>query len=149
MEVERLGRLIGERRRELGLSQAELAEQAGISRAYLSEVERGRVKNPGWQVVYGLVQLLGLASEVLFDGPHYSKSLVMVKRERLKENEILRHGYFYALGKACHRAGLALGEEGEVLIEQARGEYLLLLSVTTRAALWDLCGDLGEAGDAG
>lgn len=37
-----LGRVIGSIRQEQGLRQAELAEQAGIHRSYLSALEQGR-----------------------------------------------------------------------------------------------------------
>ena len=38
----RLGRAVGERRRGLGLSQAEVAERIGMSRASLASLETGR-----------------------------------------------------------------------------------------------------------
>ena len=38
---ERFGDAVKSRREELGLTQEELAEQAGIHRTYLSDVERG------------------------------------------------------------------------------------------------------------
>ncbi|MPZ70353.1 MAG: helix-turn-helix domain-containing protein [Actinobacteria bacterium] len=37
-----LGTAIGHYRRELGLSQAELADLVGLNRTYLSDLERGR-----------------------------------------------------------------------------------------------------------
>lgn len=43
--VQRLGVKVRERRTALGLSQEELAFQAGMKRSYLSDLERG-VRNP-------------------------------------------------------------------------------------------------------
>lgn len=41
MFIRNLGKAIRERRLELGVSQMEMAEEAGIHRTYLSDVERG------------------------------------------------------------------------------------------------------------
>lgn len=51
-----------DRRRQEGLSQAALAEQVGISRNYLSQIERGKATNLSWQVRQALVDLLGIAA---------------------------------------------------------------------------------------
>lgn len=51
-----------DRRRQEGLSQAALAEQVGISRNYLSQIERGKATNLSWQVRQSLVDLLGIAA---------------------------------------------------------------------------------------
>jgi y4mF family transcriptional regulator len=40
--AEELGRYLRERRRGLGLTQAQLAEQAGVSRRWLSDLEAGK-----------------------------------------------------------------------------------------------------------
>ena len=40
--VDQLGALVAERRRELGLTQAELARRSGVSRQWLVGFERGR-----------------------------------------------------------------------------------------------------------
>lgn len=45
-EIKELGRRVGRRREELGLDQETLAERAGVSRPYVSELERGRVPSP-------------------------------------------------------------------------------------------------------
>jgi len=51
---------VRDRRRQEGLSQAALAEQVGISRNYLSQIERGKATNLSWQVRQRLVSLLGI-----------------------------------------------------------------------------------------
>lgn len=58
-----LGAVLRGRRRDLGLSQAEVASRAGVSRAWLSNVERGK---PSAEVglVLRLLGVLGLALQV-------------------------------------------------------------------------------------
>ncbi|MDX2240045.1 MAG: helix-turn-helix transcriptional regulator [Leptolyngbyaceae cyanobacterium bins.302] len=61
MEPEDFGRQIRERRREEGLSQEELATQVGISRNYLSQIERGQANNLSWHVRECLASALGIS----------------------------------------------------------------------------------------
>lgn len=49
------------------LSQAELAERAGISQGYLSELERGE-KQPTLPVLKSLASALGISVAALIDG---------------------------------------------------------------------------------
>jgi transcriptional regulator with XRE-family HTH domain len=64
------GRKVRDRREEEGWNQEEMAEKAGISRNYLSQIERGVASNLSWQVVERLVTTLGLRSaDVLDDQP--------------------------------------------------------------------------------
>lgn len=51
-------------REEKGMTQAYLAEQAGISQAMLCQIERG-TKNPSLQVGKEIAQLLGCSMEEL------------------------------------------------------------------------------------
>jgi len=48
-----------ERRAQMGLSQPELAEQSGVTAAYISTIERGK-GNPTLDVMINLAQALGL-----------------------------------------------------------------------------------------
>ncbi len=52
-----LGRLIRQKRTEMGLSQEELADRAGLHRTYVSDVERG-IRNltigAAWCIAHGL-----------------------------------------------------------------------------------------------
>ena len=57
------GLRVREKRYEEGMSQAELAERVGISRNYLSQIERGEAVNLSWQVKKGLADRLGIAIE--------------------------------------------------------------------------------------
>ena len=56
-----LGEELRSLRRERGIKQQDLAAQAGISRSYLCDIERGRVSNPSIQVLDGLAASLGIA----------------------------------------------------------------------------------------
>ena len=67
MELTSFGQKVRDRRAEEGWSQEELARKAGISRNYLSQIERGVATNLSWQVVERLVTVLGLRSWEAFE----------------------------------------------------------------------------------
>lgn len=54
---------VRDRRIKEGLSQQELADRIGISRNYLSQIERGVATNLSWQVREQLSSVLGLKAE--------------------------------------------------------------------------------------
>jgi transcriptional regulator with XRE-family HTH domain len=54
------GTKVRQRRREEGWSQERLAQAVGISRNYLSQIERGKATNLSWQVMERLTSTLGL-----------------------------------------------------------------------------------------
>jgi transcriptional regulator with XRE-family HTH domain len=54
---------VRERRQQEKLSQEDLARQVGISRNYLSQIERGQATNLSWQVREKISALLGLKQE--------------------------------------------------------------------------------------
>ena len=60
MDTDDFGKKVRDRRRDEQLSQAELAEKVGISRNYLSQIERGQAINLSWQVMERLTSVLGL-----------------------------------------------------------------------------------------
>lgn len=64
----RLGRNVRHLRLELGLSQEALAEDAGIHRTYVSDVERG-ARNPTVTVVDKLARALKVTPGELLNGP--------------------------------------------------------------------------------
>jgi transcriptional regulator with XRE-family HTH domain len=64
---EALGRTVRLRRRELGLSQEELAARAGLDQAYISHVEGGR-RNVSIDNLTRLALALDVAVADLFDG---------------------------------------------------------------------------------
>lgn len=47
-------------RRHSGLDQKELGRRANVSNTYISDLERGRVTNPGIEVIYALADALGI-----------------------------------------------------------------------------------------
>ncbi len=58
-EAPKLGRVILEARKALGLTLAQLSERSGVSRSMLSAIERDTV-NPTFSVVWALTQALGV-----------------------------------------------------------------------------------------
>lgn len=63
MPTSDFGERVKQERTRLGWSQAKLAEEVGISRNYLSQIERGEASNPSWEVKKALAQRLGLLVE--------------------------------------------------------------------------------------
>ena len=63
---ERFGTAVKFRREELGLTQEDLADKAGIHRTYLSDVERGG-RNPSLVNIEKLARALAVSMSVLFD----------------------------------------------------------------------------------
>jgi transcriptional regulator with XRE-family HTH domain len=62
----RLGRNVRQLRQAKGLSQEEFADEAGIHRTYVSDIERG-ARNPTILIVDKLAQSLGVAASRLLD----------------------------------------------------------------------------------
>lgn len=61
--MDNFGKKVRDRRLQEGLSQEELAQKVGISRNYLSQIERGQSTNLSWQVMERLTSTLGLQGE--------------------------------------------------------------------------------------
>jgi len=61
----RFGRAVRKRRQELGLSQEELADRAGIHRTYVGDVERGE-RNIALQNIEKLAKALDVSISTLF-----------------------------------------------------------------------------------
>lgn len=53
-------------RRLKGISQSQLARQAGLEPSTISDIELGRNRNPSWTVVYKISQALGVEPEEIF-----------------------------------------------------------------------------------
>lgn len=62
-------------REQIGLSQAQLAAQAGLSQGYLSQIENGEVQNPSAAVLFRLAQALNVAPRCLLEAAGYGDSL--------------------------------------------------------------------------
>src|SRR5688572_9478124 len=65
MDAKELGSQVLARRQERGLSQTELAEQTGISRNYVSLIERGEATNISMKVINLLADALETTSSEL------------------------------------------------------------------------------------
>lgn len=59
------GQQVRDRRLQENLSQEELAQKIGISRNYLSQIERGQATNLSWQVREKLSANLGIKEEAI------------------------------------------------------------------------------------
>jgi CheY-like chemotaxis protein len=62
----RLGIAIRDKRAEMGISQEELADRAGLHRTYVSDIERG-ARNPSLESIEKLSRALELSLPVLFE----------------------------------------------------------------------------------
>ncbi len=65
MNAKELGRQVQSKRREKGLSQGELGELVGISRNYVSMIERGDAENISMRVINQLAVALGSTASEL------------------------------------------------------------------------------------
>ena len=65
MNPQELGRQVLKRRKEMRLSQTDLANQAGISRNYISLIERGEARNVSMKVIGQLALALGAVTTEL------------------------------------------------------------------------------------
>ena len=66
-----LGKKIRQLREELGVSQAQLSSQGGLSQGYLSQLENDEVQNPSAAVIFRLAQPLNVDPRVLMDAAGY------------------------------------------------------------------------------
>jgi transcriptional regulator with XRE-family HTH domain len=66
MDMQSFGQRVRTRRLNEDWSQEELAEKIGISRNYLSQIERGVAKNLSWRLVEQLTTVLGLSPSEIF-----------------------------------------------------------------------------------
>lgn len=69
MDRQELSRQVMQRRKELGLSQTELAEKTGISRNYISLIERGEASNISMKILNLLAGALGVSPSTLTGEP--------------------------------------------------------------------------------
>lgn len=75
-EAGRLGERVATARRTNSLSVAQLADLAGVSRAYLHQIESGDCKRPSAQVLYNLATVLGTSIAHLLGKPDCDKEPV-------------------------------------------------------------------------
>lgn len=92
MDAKELGRQVLLRRKELGLTQGELAEQAGISRNYVSLIERGEARNVSVNVLYELAAALGTTPAELSGQTGWADTLIPPALRELALKEELSFG---------------------------------------------------------
>lgn len=73
MNLVEVGRLLRHARREAGLSQQQLAQPLGMSRATVSAIEGGRCEEIGFQKLLALLEVVGLTITV---GPRKSRPTI-------------------------------------------------------------------------
>lgn len=61
-----LGERLKKARKDRGLTQEQLAEQAGLSARHIAKIEKGDV-NPSFEVLSTLVKTLGVSFDAIFD----------------------------------------------------------------------------------
>ena len=76
-----LGRIVRSQRERLHLTQAELAEQVGVSRSAISELEAGRISQPRATVFARLAKSLGLPAAALLAAAGYPEAELMLDIE--------------------------------------------------------------------
>lgn len=69
-----LGDKIRELRDQLGMSQAQLSVQGGLSQGYLSQLENDEVQNPSAAVIFGLARALHVDPRVLMHAAGYEEA---------------------------------------------------------------------------
>lgn len=60
-----LGKIIAKRRKELGITQVELAENAETSQGYISDLENGKILNPTIGTILKIATVLNVESSKL------------------------------------------------------------------------------------
>ena len=66
MFVERLGLVIGARRRELGITQADVAKSAGLHKMAVSKIERGVHGDLGCLTLWRIARALKTRGHILY-----------------------------------------------------------------------------------
>ena len=74
-KVHKLGVLILLWRRQLGMTQYQLADKSGLAQSYISDLESGAI-DPRWSTIYRVVNGLGqLSIQDFLNGPQAIRSL--------------------------------------------------------------------------
>lgn len=61
-------------RRLKDITQAQLAEIAGVDQTTISDIERGKNRNPSWETVARIARALGVEAEEIFPVPANGRS---------------------------------------------------------------------------
>lgn len=86
-EEKTIGKSIGEYRKKRSVSQEKLAEDVGISRSYLSEIERGE-RNPSFSVIRKIADSLNASIEELEGKNSVGRNIPESLRKFANEDDI-------------------------------------------------------------
>ena len=114
-----LGAFIRDQRRRAELSMRKLAELAGVSNPYLSQIERG-LRRPSAEILQQLARALSISAEAL-----YVQAGILERRDGDVDviGEIMRdHSLSHAQRMELVRAYQALRESGPARRESGAGE---------------------------
>ena len=103
--TERLGTFIASVRNKLEMTLRAVEEETGISNAYLSQLEHGKIKTPAPQNLYKLAELYQVPYELLMELAGYP----VPKAQSAKSQ--------FAIDAFAARIGAVTEEEEEALIE--------------------------------
>lgn len=76
MDPLQFGRQVQRKRKEMGISQEELARQAGLSRNYISIIERGEATNVSMRIINSIALVLGTEPRELVTSDDQDPSLI-------------------------------------------------------------------------
>lgn len=85
-----LGKIIWERRRELGLSQGELARRAGLSPSFISRLEGGAYQFTSPGTLTAIAKALEMDPQILYDVALSKKNKIDYKTLPRSPEEVLR-----------------------------------------------------------
>ncbi len=125
MRIQELGGAIRKSRQERGLTQAQLARQAGLSRETLNLLENGLVRDLGLRKVLAVLDHLGLTVTLQYESPSRQPDYVHMActtanvsfRTTLTENELI-HALMTGKvpAKRAPHLRTLLGEAPEILL---------------------------------
>jgi len=118
MDAKELGRQVLTRRKELGLTQGELAEQAGISRNYVSLIERGEARNVSVNVLNELAATLGTTPAELSGQSGWADTLIP---PALREFALKKDLNFGVVDRLAHLPHFRARQAGDEVVLHGKG----------------------------
>ncbi len=103
--TEKLGTFLASARNELAMTLRAVEEETGISNAYLSQLEHGKIKTPAPQNLYKLAELYQVPYELLMELAGYPVPKAPSAEAR------------FAVEASAARIGAVTKEEEEALVE--------------------------------
>ena len=91
LDLEKIGIKISSRRRELGITQSQLAEKTNISNTHLSNIERGK-KAPSFELFIDICEELNINPDYFISGkvyPNLDEELIEKIKRCSDENKII------------------------------------------------------------